>query len=188
MRANRTLLELLLELQALDRVPRTGYLLRGVSASETVSEHVFHVAFLVWALGPGTPGLDLHRAVELALLHDLAEVRLGDLPRAASEYLPPGAKRAAEERAFADLLAPLVERSRPLTEEYLAGRSTEARFVRACDRLQLLLKVTAYEERGELGLEEFWQQRDDEAIASFDNLRALLDELLARRRRGRPTA
>lgn len=149
---------------------------------ETVSEHSFHVAFLVWALGPGTPDLDVHHAIELALVHDLAEVRLGDLPRAASEYLPPGAKREAEERALVDLLAPLAERSRPLIDEYLEGTSTAARFVRACDRLQLLLKVAAYEERGAVGLEEFFAQRDDEAITYFANLRSLLDELLARRR------
>lgn len=183
MKANRCLLELLLELQNLDRVPRTGYLLRGLGQVESVSEHSLHVALLVWAVGPQIPGLDVSRAVELALLHDLAEVRLGDLPRAASEYLPAGAKKAAERQALADLLAPLEERARPLVDEYLLGRSTEARFVRACDRLQLLIKVTAYEAGGASGLDDFWRESPDEALESFPPLRRLADELRERRKR-----
>ena len=75
MRPNDTLLELLMELQNLDRVPRMGYALRGVADAESVAEHTFHVALLVWALAPSTPGVDTRRALELALVHDLAEDR-----------------------------------------------------------------------------------------------------------------
>jgi len=35
--ANASLLDLLLELQTLDRVPRSGYFLRGISDCESVS-------------------------------------------------------------------------------------------------------------------------------------------------------
>ena len=41
--ANASLLDLLLELQTLDRVPRSGYFLRGISDCESVSEHTFHL-------------------------------------------------------------------------------------------------------------------------------------------------
>lgn len=112
MRENTSLLDLLLELQALDRVPRMGWVLRGVPEAESVAEHSFHVALLVWLLAPRLPEVDAGRAVGMALLHDLAEVRFGDLPRVAARYLPAGAKATAETAAEAELLAPLADDSR----------------------------------------------------------------------------
>ncbi|MCG8458303.1 MAG: HD domain-containing protein, partial [Holophagales bacterium] len=138
------LLRLLLELQGLDRLPRVGYSLRGVADPESVSEHLFHVTFLVWALGQREPGLDLLRALELALVHDLAEARFGDLPRTAAHYLPDGAKASAEARAVRELLAPIGREKATLLEEYQAGATAEARFVAVCDKLQLLLKARVY--------------------------------------------
>jgi len=154
---NATLVEALLELQILDRVPRSGWMLRGVQDGESVSEHSWHVVTLVWALGPGVPGIDLLRALELAIVHDLAEVRIGDLPRTAARYLPPGAKHAGEEAALGELLAPLGERAVELYREYHERATREARLVAACDKLQLMLKVTLYERWGAGGLGEFWQ-------------------------------
>lgn len=151
----RAILDLLRELQALDRLPRVGYSLRGVPEPESISEHLFHVAFLVWALGRREADLDLLRALELALLHDLAEVRFGDLPRTAAHYLPPGAKRSAERRAAADLLAPLGEDAAARVVEYQEAASREARFVAVCDKLQLVLKAGVYESWGARALSEF---------------------------------
>ena len=78
---NENLLDVLLELQALDRVPRMGFLIRGVSDPESIAEHSWHVLFLVWVLAPKIPEVDAKRAVEIAIVHDLAELRTGDLPR-----------------------------------------------------------------------------------------------------------
>src|SRR4051794_4227804 len=114
MKANGSLLDLFLEAQALDRVPRSGYVLRGVSEPESVTEHTWHVLFLVWVLGARIEGIDVARAVEIALVHDLAELRIGDLPRTSSHYFPEGAKRTAEAAAMADVLAPMAERALPL--------------------------------------------------------------------------
>ena len=121
MRANDTLLDLCLELQILDRVPRSGYVLRGVAEPESVTEHSWHVLFLVWTLGARIEGIDRMRAMEIALVHDLAEMRIGDLPRVASRYFPEGAKKAAEAAAMAEILAPLPERALALYEEYQEG-------------------------------------------------------------------
>ena len=92
MQPNPSILDALLELQALDRLPRTGYALRGVDDPESIAEHGFHLCVLVWALAADMPGLDLGHALELALVHDLPEIRIGDLPRTAGRYLPAGAK------------------------------------------------------------------------------------------------
>jgi putative hydrolase of HD superfamily len=153
-------------------------MLRGVPEPESVSEHAWHVVLLVWALGPRVPGLDLLRALELALVHDLAEVRLGDLPRTAARYLPAGAKHAAEEQALTELLAPLGDRGPGLYAEYRAKASAEARLVAACDKLQLLLKVHLYESWGATGLGEFWDNPENFPDDEFAPIAEVMRELL----------
>jgi putative hydrolases of HD superfamily len=181
MKANRTLLDLFLETQTLDRIPRSGYVLRGVADPESVTEHTWHVLFLVWVLGSRIDGLDVGRAVEIALIHDLAELRIGDLPRTSSHYFPAGAKQTAEAAAMADVLAPLPARALALYEEYQRGTSPEARLVKACDKLQLMLKVAVYERWGIGALAEFWDNPDNFPDGGFPVVRQLFEELRARR-------
>ena len=178
---NASLIDLLLELQTLDRVPRMGYLLRGVAHAESVTEHSWHVLFLVWALGQDEPSLNLSRAIEMALVHDLAELRIGDLPRTVARYFPPGAKAAAEAAALDEILAPLPASAKELWQDYHAGASAEARFVKACDKLQLMVKVSAYERWGEGALAEFWDNPDNFPDGGFASVRIAFDELRQRR-------
>ena len=183
MRRNESLLDLFLELQALDRVPRSGYVLRGVDDPESVTEHSWHVLFLVWALGARIAGIDVARAVEIALVHDLAELRVGDLPRTASLYFPEGAKKTAELAALGDVLAPLPERALDLYREYQDGSSPEARLVKACDKLQLMLKVAVYERWQTGALAEFWDNPDNFPDGGFQPVRELFEALRERRNR-----
>jgi putative hydrolase of HD superfamily len=181
MKPNRTLLDLFLEVQMLDRIPRAGYVLRGVAEPESVTEHVWHVLFLVWTLGPRIDGIDVGKAVEIALVHDLAELRIGDLPLTSSRYFPKGAKKAAEAAAMADVLAPLPPRALALYDEYEQGTSPEARLVKACDKLQLMIKVAVYERWGTGALAEFWDNPDNFPDGGFPAVRELFEELRARR-------
>jgi putative hydrolase of HD superfamily len=181
MRANDTLLDLCLELQTLDRVPRSGYVLRGVAEPESVTEHSWHVLFLVWALGARIEGIDVPRAIEIALVHDLAELRIGDLPRVASRYFPEGAKKAAEAAAMAEVLAPLPERALALYDEYQQGTTPEARLVKACDKLQLMIKVAVYERWGTGALAEFWDNPDNFPDGGFAVVQELFTALRERR-------
>ncbi|HEX5759261.1 MAG TPA: HD domain-containing protein [Thermoanaerobaculia bacterium] len=179
-KANQALLDLLLELQLLDRIPRAGYVLRGVAYPESVTEHSWHVLFLVWALAERIPEVDRERAVEIALVHDLAELRIGDLPRTAARYFPEGVKQAAETAAIDEVLAPLPDRARALYREYLDGETPEARLVKACDKLQLMVKVAVYERWSTGALAEFWDNPDNFADWGFEPVRQLFAELRRR--------
>ncbi len=177
---NEDLLDLLLELQALDRVPRMGFVLRGVSDPESIAEHCWHVVFLVWVLAPRIPEIDAARALEIAIVHDLAEVRVGDLPRPASRYFPEGAKESAERAATEEILAPLPTSARELYDEYRAGKSPEARLVKACDKLQLMLKVSVYQNWGTGNLDKFWRNPANFNDGGFDVVREMFEELKKR--------
>ena len=172
-------ISLLLELQALDRVPRAGYALRGVQVPESVSEHAFHVALVVLLLGRTEADLDLSRALQMALLHDIAEVRIGDLPQPTNRYFPAGAKAEAESRALEDLLTAVDEDALEIAKEYEARASLEARFVKACDRFQLLLKASRYEADGQRGVREFFREGGSFDDGGFESLRAAWQALVA---------
>jgi putative hydrolase of HD superfamily len=181
---NDTLLDLLLEAQTLDRVPRMGYVLRGVSRPESVAEHSWHVAFLVAALAPQIPEIDRARALEMALLHDLAELRTGDLPLTVARYFPGGSKDAAETAALDEILAPFTEAARGLLADYRAKASPEARLVKACDKLQMMIKVAVYQRWGDGALDEFWGNPGNFEDWGFAVVRDLFDELRRRHAAG----
>jgi putative hydrolase of HD superfamily len=150
------LLQALLALVPLDRLPRTGWLQRGVAVPESLAGHSLGVAQVALALAPREePPLDVDRVLALCLVHDAPEALTGDLPRSGSRHLPAGAKATAEAAAAAELLAPLHPLALERWAEYAAGETREARFARLCDRLQLGVRLLAYLRSGQRGLEDF---------------------------------
>ena len=146
----------LLELAALARLPRTGWLQAGRPTAESIAAHSHGVAVLVLALaGEVEPPLDVDRAVALAVVHDAPEALIGDLPKSASELLPPGAKAAAEAEAGARLLGVFAPAAHARLVEFAKGASREARFVKVCDRLQLGVELVALARGGARGLGRF---------------------------------
>jgi putative hydrolase of HD superfamily len=179
-RMSSTTLDALVALQPLESLPRTGWIQRGVAAPESVGDHVLGACFIVLALGPRVdPPLDVERALALVLVHDAPEALLGDLPRTASELLPPGAKAQAEERAAARVLTPLSELAHARFVEYRAGVTREARFARVCDRLHLGVRMVGYVRSGARGLDDFASTVAALDCSEFAPALALQREILA---------
>jgi putative hydrolase of HD superfamily len=97
------------------------------------------MSWLVLRLCPAE--LDRGRCLALATLHDLPEVRVGDLTP--YDGVSEEEKHAREDQAAADLLA-----DRPdllaLVREYTAQQSSESRFVRDLDKLDMALQALVY--------------------------------------------
>lgn len=164
MTASSSHLEALCALLPLDRLPRTGWILRGVGSPESVAGHLAGTAYVALALaGDVDPPLDLGRVLAMALLHDAPEAVTGDLPRGASSALPDGAKAAMEDAVAADLVGALGSKALDHWNEYQTGDSREARFVHLCDKLQLGVQLVGYLRAGQRGLGEFVP-----AIAALD--------------------
>ncbi len=104
--------------------------------------------------------VDGERVLRMALLHDWAETRVGDLPRTASEYFGADARKTAETLAFADIVGHLGAAGsnyKTLYQDYEQRDSLEARLVKAADVIDLLVQALALERAGAGGLDEFWE-------------------------------
>ena len=69
--------EALIEALGLKGVIRAGWIRAGVENPESVAAHSWGMAMLATQLCP--EDLNLQRVLELCILHDIAEVRVGDI-------------------------------------------------------------------------------------------------------------
>ncbi|NLI75944.1 MAG: HD family hydrolase [Candidatus Riflebacteria bacterium] len=175
----------------LKKLRRTGWQLRGLRTGESLADHCFGVVLLTMVLADQitTHRLDRARAMALATVHELAEARVGDIPFTALKYFPD--KGRAEDHAMRDLLEPLGgpgEEYLALFREFEANTTPEARFVRAIDKLEMLVTARDYEHTGMESLGDFWTNTSTfAAFAEFPEIEALARHLAATRdRKTRP--
>ncbi|MFL6230687.1 MAG: HD family hydrolase [Pyrinomonadaceae bacterium] len=160
------MLSFLTDLQRLKRLDRTGWVLRGLApGAESVAAHTFGVGVVAMLLADEVRArgveVDVERVLRLALLHDVAEARTGDMPRTMAKYYEAGARQKAERAAFDEVLdgldVSLKEVYSRLHADYEARASMEARLVKAADIIDLLAQALAFERAGARGLDEFWE-------------------------------
>lgn len=140
----------LLEVLGLKALPRAGWVRAGVPGPESVAAHSWGVAWLVLALLP--PELDRQRALAYAVLHDLPEVRAGDVTP--HDGVEPADKAARETEAASQLLADRPDLLQ-LWLDYESQADPESRFVRQLDRLDMALQAVRYAREGTPALDEF---------------------------------
>ena len=158
----------------LKRLPRQGWLDRGIATPESVADHTYRMALMAWVLGTQAQ-LDTGRLLRLVLVHDLPEALTGDTTPyralierglsaedAAEQWhdllteqdLASGRveKTAAERVAIAELvshLSPaLAAELTDLWSDYAERRTPEAKFASQIDKLEALLQAIEYERAG----------------------------------------
>lgn len=122
---------------------RSGWLMRDVKLPESDADHSFGVALLAMMLAPDN--LDKQKCLELALVHDLAEVYAGDftphdnISKENKDRLErEGALRLANELNWKRLIE--------LVDEYNGGKTSEARFVYLLDKLETVMTAKYYDD------------------------------------------
>ncbi|MCX8208590.1 MAG: HD family hydrolase [Sulfolobales archaeon] len=168
-------------------IARSGWMIRGVppSDSETVSSHIFEVAFLSMLIADRLRGIgvevDVSKVVKLALIHDIAESVIGDIVRSVKEYI--ANSRLLEEKALRELG---MESYLDLHQELAEGRSLESVIVRICDNLATLLQGLRYFNKGYtsvIDLVNSTKSRLDEILKSEqvpEEARRVLNEVIAK--------
>ena len=176
----------LLDLQRLKRLDRTGWVLRGLApGAESVAAHSYGVALASMLLADEVRArgleVDVERVLRLALLHDLAETRTGDMPRTMADYYDAEARRRAERAAFDDVMrgADEAERYGELHADYEERASLEARLVKAADIIDLLAQALYFERAGARGLDEFWENATEREFKLEGAAREVVAEVIA---------
>ena len=135
----------LLEMLELKQLPRTGWVRSNVDNPESVAAHSWGMAILALRLAP--ENLDIIKVLSMCLVHDLPEVRIGDLTPHDDV-----SNKAELERAAMAMMAPnWLE----IFEEYEEGATDEAKFVKQIDKLDMGLQAILYQNQQGLDLSEF---------------------------------
>lgn len=161
--SRETLRTLLLEAVTLKSVDRAGWKRHGINPPESVAAHSWGVSWLVLVLCP--PELNRHQALAMAILHDLPEVRCGDITP--YDSVSTEEKAELETAAIKGMLKGIPQGDELVAtwREYQSGQSPEARFVKACDKLDMALQAESYShQHPSANLQEFI----DSALAKLD--------------------
>ncbi|MEZ4728384.1 MAG: HD domain-containing protein [Caldilineaceae bacterium] len=185
MSTTRNLLPLLTHLQVLKQLPRTGWLLAGVAQPESVAEHSFVTCWVALLLAEAinesyqeqglTQPLDVAKVAQLALVHDVAESMVTDLPKRSTELLGKTVKYQAEAAAMRQIFQEMPNSAAYLAhwQEYVDDATPEARLVHDADKLEMIHQALCYEQAGQRNLGEFWQDHQWHYPVSRDLFAAL---------------
>ncbi len=161
-------LDLLLQANRLKVTPRGGWVIRGLNDVESVADHSFGVVFVALVLAELVrEPVNREKVLTMALVHDLPESAITDIPAPALRFFPTGAKREAELNALAEILDGFGfgKRLRAWWGEFEDRSSVEGRLVRDADRIELLLQAYVYERSSSNQyLDEFWAGQDDKSF------------------------
>ena len=166
------------ELNHLKQLYRQGWLRRGIPPErcESVAEHVYGMAMLGgWIAEAHFPELDRDKILRMTLVHELGEIYTGDLMP--SDGVPLVEKQRLEREGLRLVVEKLPNGASylDLWEEFEAGQTPEARFVRQLDRLEMAFQAAVYETQGFGDLSEFFTTTD--AVVVDPKLREIYEGL-----------
>ena len=151
----------LIEILGLKNVLRSGWVKAGITTPESVAAHSWGMSMLALKLAPKE--LNLARVLSLCIIHDIPEVRVGDL----TPHDDTSTKAQDELKAMTEMAPEWVG----LFEEYEQGQTPEAKFVKQLDKLDMALQAEIYQAEFGISLEEFIESArlriDDENLQNL---------------------
>lgn len=175
------LVDLLVSLNPLSDLPRTGWVLRGVANPESIAAHSHGVALvamcIVDALREAGEDVDGERVLRMALLHDAPEAATGDVPMPVKTPSLQAALKAAEGALADRLLGSYADAFHEAEKQ----ETLEARIVKASDKIQMMIKLLCYTKQRRGELDEFWNNPANQRHADLPFAKAVYAEILARR-------
>lgn len=151
----------LFEAGHLKNLPRSGWLLLGISQPETVAEHSFRVGLVGIALA-ALEGADPGRTAALCLMHDVHESRIGDVPSVGRAYVTTAVPEAVTAHQTSGMPDEVAKMFQELTAEYEATETLESKVAHDADKVETLLQASEYRTQGYSA--EPWQDTSIQAL------------------------
>lgn len=184
--SNRTddvnsLLELVSRAERLEAFPRTGWQVCGIQQPESVASHSYVVTLVaMWLADRIDEPVDVEQTLRIALLHDLPEAMLTDLPRPVKRLLGADGCRRAENAAADRLFESAPADWKSAHTDYRQADSIEACIVKAADRIQMLAKALQYRAEHRGRVERFFSTRDAYDDFGLELVASIYDRLFDR--------
>lgn len=142
---------LLFEVRILKDIVRSGYAFLG-SGKESIAEHSFMTAFICFAMAKMDRDIDGEKLVTMALVHDLAETRTGDLNYVEKKYC-----KVDEAKAISHLIKhiPFGNDIKRLVDEFNSGETKEAKLANDADQISFILELKKLDDLGSKGPEKW---------------------------------
>ncbi|EJP69134.1 HD domain-containing protein [Beauveria bassiana ARSEF 2860] len=168
---------------------REGWRRFGINRGESIADHMYRMSLISMFAPPSlAPRLDLAKCIKMSLVHDMAELLVGDITPVDGVPKPEKSRR---ETATMDWLTNNLLRGVPggaatgaelraVWQEYEDAQTLDSHFVHDVDKMELLLQMLEYERGGarRLDLGEFSWVRGK---ITLPETRAWADELIAER-------
>lgn len=145
---------------------RQGWIDKGVVNPESDAEHSFSLALLVMLLAPEE--LNKQRCLELALIHDLAEIYAGDhTPKEAISLQ----EKLQKENVGMEQIANELGQNEwlELFDEYNSKVTKESIFINALDKLDNVI-TAAYYDKNKRSLQKLTMEFEEYAKVKIDEL------------------
>jgi len=149
----------------LKAIPRTGWLQSGIpdQGVESIAGHSYGMSILILHLRSAlsSDGVNVERALNMALVHDIAESIVGDLTP--QDNVSEASKYEAEAAAFQQIVKGVQEGDYflDLWEDFESLKSPEAKVVKRIDKLDMLIQAYLYEKKYKMRLDSFWENMDE---------------------------
>jgi len=182
----KNVLEFIITVGKLKKMPRTIWSLIGIKDPERVSGHIFSLTLMAWLLGKRDKRLNMEKLLKMSLCHEMAAVRTQDLVTPYRKALPKDEQKrkkifekwprlfqkekqkkfkqdykkekAALKKLTKKLEPALREEMLQLFDEYKKLSSVEARFLNQLNVLVVLLEGIQYQkENPQLSIDFLWE-------------------------------
>lgn len=130
----------------LKKTPRQGWIERlAIKDPESVADHSYSVAVMCMIISD-LKGCDTEKMIKMALLHDLAESKIGDYT---PTQISKTKKMRLEDDAFYEIMSHLPDAIQAtyqkIWQEYQENNSNESKMLHQIDKLEMALQAKIYQ-------------------------------------------
>lgn len=144
--SDSNLVNFLFEVSKLKVTPRAGWFNAGIENPESVAAHSCSAAFVAFVLAK-LEGADPFKCAAICAMHELPEVRIGDIDAIARKYIDKSSEKKVMEDQLS-LLTPEMRKDMEAILNYGDDSSKEQIVAKDADYLEMLIQAIRYKDAG----------------------------------------